>query len=251
MYVRQLGAAAFVALAACGTNEALAPLEPTGPIGRVRFVNLITDTTRGRVNAILERVPFGVNLTYAQSTPATLPAPATAFYAPVLTGDRTLVLKRTRDTSVTVATIGFTVNEGQDRTIYAIGGVGGSAVTSFVTADTNPVTAATETRLRVVQLSPTAGAVDVFVTAAGANLATATPVATALGYQSVSPYFTVPRGTYEIRLVRAGTAPANRAANVVLDVASVAFAGGTDRTILIADANEGGAPIQAVVLGDR
>jgi hypothetical protein len=51
------------ALAACGTTDAADPLAPTGPTGRVRFVNVITDTTRGRVNAILENVPFGVNLT--------------------------------------------------------------------------------------------------------------------------------------------------------------------------------------------
>ncbi|MFY7948034.1 MAG: hypothetical protein ACOVRP_02365, partial [Gemmatimonas sp.] len=48
--------------AACGTTDAAAPFAPTGPTGRVRFVNVITDTTRGRVNAILEGLPFGVNL---------------------------------------------------------------------------------------------------------------------------------------------------------------------------------------------
>src|SRR3954470_20912672 len=91
--------AAGVALAACGTKDAPDPLSPAGPTGRVRFVNVITDTTRGRVNAILEGVPFGVNLTYTLTTPATLPAPNTAPYAPILTGSRTLVLKRTADTT--------------------------------------------------------------------------------------------------------------------------------------------------------
>jgi hypothetical protein len=246
-----IAAVAAGAAAGCGTKDAASPLSPGGATGRVRFVNLITDTTLGRVNAILERVPFGVNLTYAQSTPATLPAPATALYSPILTGGRTLVLKRTIDTSVTVATIGFTVNEGQDRTIFALGGAGGSAVTSVVTADTNPVTTSSQTRLRVVQMSPTAGAVDVFVTAPGADLATATPVATNLSYQSASAYFTVAPGTYRIRAVPAGTAPASRAANVRVNVTDLAFAGGTDRTIVIADAGAGGTPLQAFVLADR
>ena len=62
-----------VLVAACGTKDAADPLSPSGAQGRVRFVNVITDTTKGRVNAILEKLPFGVNLTYTQSTPASLP----------------------------------------------------------------------------------------------------------------------------------------------------------------------------------
>ena len=91
------------------------PLAPSGPTGRVRFVNMITDTTRGRVNAILEGVPFGVNLTYGQSTPATLPAPSTANYSAILAGNRTMLLKRTADTTKVVATVAFTVGSGRTR----------------------------------------------------------------------------------------------------------------------------------------
>ena len=127
-----------VTAAACGTKDAPSPLAPSGPTGRVRFVNMITDTTRGRVNAILEGVPFGVNLTYGQSTPATLPAPSTANYSAILAGNRTMLLKRTADTTTVVATVAFTVGSGQDQTVYAIGGSSGSAVTSLVIEDANP-----------------------------------------------------------------------------------------------------------------
>jgi hypothetical protein len=247
--------AALVALlavaAACGTKEAPGPLEPSGPTGRVRFVNVITDAARNPVNAILESVPFGVNLAYTTSTPATLGAPSTANYAAILTGSRTLVLKRTADTSVTVATIGFTVGDGQDLTVYAIGGAGGGAVTSFVTTDVNSAATSAQTRLRFVQLSPTAGSVDVFITAPGADLAAATPNLTAVAYQGVSTYFTVAPGTYQIRAVPAGTAPANRATSVTINVASVAFTGATGRTIVAADNNVGGAPLRAFVLSDQ
>ena len=246
-----LGALATFAVVACGTKEAAAPLAPSGPTGRVRFVNVITDTTRGRVNAILEGVPFGVNLTYTFSTPATLAAPSTANYAAVLAGSRSLVLKRTVDTNVVVATLNIAIGDGEDRSVYAVGGAGGSAVTGFVTTDQNPVVAATETRLRIVQLSPTAGAVDVFVTAVGADLATATPAAANLTYQAASPYFTRAPGNYQIRAVPAGTAPANRASSVSINLATVTFAGGTGRTIVTADSDRGGTPLQAFVLPDR
>jgi hypothetical protein len=243
--------AAVLTVVACGTKEAAAPLSPSGPVGRVRIVNLITDTTRGRVNAILEGVPFGVNLTYTQSAPATLPAPSTAPYAAVLTGQRQFVLKRTADTNATVATLPFTVNEGQDVSVYAIGGAGGSAVTSFVTADTNPAVAATAQRVRVVNGSPTAGAVDVFITVPGADLAAATPSVANLAYRGASTYLTPAPGTYQIRAVPAGTAAANRSAATTVNVASTALSAGSIRTIVLADNTTGGAPLRAFVLTDR
>ena len=244
-------------VAACSTKEAPDPFEPTGPTGRVRLVNVITDATRGRVNASLEGVVFTVDLQYAQAAPANLPAPATAPYAAVYSGNRTFVLKRTADTTVTVATFPFSVGDSEDRTVYAIGGVGGSAITSVVTTDVNTPAGAGETRVRVVNMSPTAGAVDVFITAIGADLATATPRATNLAYQAASAYFTVASGPYQIRVVPAGTAPANRASSVTITLASnatpapLAFASGTGRTVILADNNVGGAPLRAFVIADR
>ncbi len=238
-------------VAACGTKDAADPLSPSGAQGRVRFVNVITDTTKGRVNAILEKLPFGVNLTYTQSTPASLAAPSTAFYAAILTGSRSLVLKRTADTNTTVATITFTVSDNQDRTAYAIGGAAGTAVSSFLTTDDNTLPASGQARLRVVHLSPTAGAVDVFVTAVGADLAAATPTLSNVAYQSASTYLAVAAGTYQIRVVPAGIAAAARAGAVVINVGSLALAAGSGRTIVAADNSTGGAPLRAFVLGDQ
>lgn len=237
--------------AACGTTSAPDALTPSTTQGRIRFVNVINDTTRGRVNAILEGVPFGVNLTYALSTPATLPAPATALYSPILTGSRTLVLKRTADTNTVVATFPVTITEGQDRTVYAIGGRAGAAITPYITTDDNTrPTVAGQAKVRVVHLSPTAAAVDIFVTAANADLATATPTLSNVGFSSASAYLSVAAGTYQVRAVPAGTAPANRAANVAIN-ATVALTANTVRTIVAADNNVGGAPLRAFVLSDR
>jgi hypothetical protein len=245
-----LATSAAIVIAACGTKDAASPLTPSGPVGRVRLVNLINDTTRGRVNAILEGIPFGVNLTYTQSAPATLPAPSTAPYAAVLTGPRQFVLKRTADTSVTVATLPFTVNDGQDVSMYAIGGSAGSTVSGFVTTDTNSAVASTTLRLRIVNLSPTAGLVDVFVTAPNTNLATSTPTAT-LAYKAASNYFNANPGTYQIRAVPAGTAAANRAAAVTITFLADPLGGGITRTIVLSDNTTGGAPLRAFLLTDR
>ncbi len=247
------GVAAFLTLAAlgCGTTTAPDALVPTGPQGRVRLVNLITDVTRGRVNATLEGLVFGVDLSYSVSAPASLPAPATAPYAAVLAGSRAFVLKRTADTTVTVATLSFAVAEGEDRTVYAVGGAGGSAVTGAITTDVNTVSPATETRVRLVNMSPTAGPVDVFITAVGADLATATPRASNLANRAASAYFALAPGIYQYRAVPAGTAPASRAANVLITLSPFTLTGRTGRTIVAADNNVGGAPLRAFVLTDR
>lgn len=240
-----------ISVAACGTKEAADPLAPTGPTGRVRFVNLITDPARVPANAILEGVPFGVNLGYGGTTPSSLPSPSNAIYSPILVGDRRLVIKRTADTSVTLATINFTVTASQDRTIYATGGTGGAAVTNFITNDDNPVPPAGQARVRLVHLSPSAGVVDVFITSTTQDLSTATPTVGSIGPPDRSPYQILPAGTYRIRLVPTGTPAANRAANVLLDVASIVFPAGSARTIVAADAAAGGLPARAFTYSDR
>jgi hypothetical protein len=249
---RAFGLLAAIAIAsACGTKDAPTGLNG-GDQGRVRFVNLITDPARNPVNVILEGMPFGVALAYTAATPPTLPAPATALYSPVLVGPRTLVVKRTADTAVTLATIGFTVASNADQTIYATGGTGSTTVTNFITTDVNsPAPATTEVRFRVVNLSPTAGPVDAFVTAAGTDLSAATPNAANVAAQSASAYFTVAPGSYVIRFVPAGTAPASRNASVSITIASAAYAGGTGRTIVATENAAGSGVPRGFVLTDR
>ena len=243
-------AAAVLAAAACGTKDAADPLQPTGPTGRIRFVNLINDPSRNPVNAILEGIPFGVNLAYAGTTPASLPAPATANFSAILEGARTLVLKKTADTSVVVATLNITIGAGADHTLFATGGAGGSAVTGFAVAGTNdPITTA-QARLKFINMSPTAGAVDVFITAANADLSTATPAAANVANRSQFAGALFAPGTYSVRTVPAGTAPAARAA-AVNSTTAVTVAAGNGRTVVLADAAAGGAPVRTVVLTDQ
>ena len=243
-------AAALVTAAACGTKEAAGPLE-AGPKGRVRFVNLINDPARNPVNVILDNVPFGVGMAYTGSTPASLAAPSTAPYAAVVAGNNTLVVKRTADTTVTLATINFAINQGEDKSVYATGGLAGAAVTNTITTDDNTAPAATDVRFRIANFSPTAGAVDVFITAAGADLSTATPDVTGLAPGNASSYVTKPAGSYTVRFVPVGTAPAARNANVRITLATATYAGGSARTVVAADRQQGGAPLTAFALADR
>lgn len=256
MSIRSLSlvAACLMVGAACGTKDAPGPLEPSGATGRVRFVNLITDPARLPVNAILESVPFGVNLGYGGTTPSSLPSPATANYSAILVGDRSMVLVRTADPSTTVATLTFTIVQDADHTVYAEGGTGGAAVTSFVTTDPRPAPGAGQVGIRIVNMSPTAGALDFFVTAPNADLSTATPTVANLPYHGAAAYVNLPAGTYQIRAVPAGTAPASRSTSVVINFTPPAtpapFPAGAGRTIVAADAATGGSPLRAFLLTD-
>lgn len=246
-------AALALAAVACGTKDAPGPLE-AGQTGRIRFVNLITDPARLPVNAVLETVPFGVNLGYGGTTPSSLPSPATANYSAILVGDRSLVLVRTADPTSTVATLSFTIGLGVDHTVYAEGGTGGGPITGFMTADPTPAPGAGQVAVRIVNMS-LAPAMDFFVTAPGADLSTATPTAANLGYHGESPYVNLAAGTYQIRAVPAGTAPALRSASVVINFTPPAtpapFPAGSARTIVAADAAAGGSPLRAFLLPDK
>jgi uncharacterized protein DUF4397 len=240
--------------AACGTKDAAGPLD-SGAQGRIRFVNLINDPARLPVNAVLENVPFGVNLGYGGTTPSSLGAPSTASYSAILTGDRSLVLQRTANPTSTVATLSFTIVEGADHTIYAQGGTGGGAITGWMTTDPTPAPGAGQVAVRIVNMSPTAGALDFFVTAPNADLSTATPIAANLAFHGESPYVNLAAGTYQIRAVPAGTAPALRSTSVVINFTPPAtpapFPSGGARTIVAADAAAGGSPLLAFLLTDR
>jgi hypothetical protein len=242
---------AVAGLTACGTKDAPGPLEPTGPTGRVRFVNLINDAARVPVNPILEGLPWGAGVGYGQSTPAVQPAPATASYSPIYVGSRTLLLKKTADTTVTIATIPLTIAENQDMTVYATGGAAGAAPTVTITTDDNSVPAAGQVRFRVANMSAAAGAVDVFVTAANADLSAAPPTFTNVAVRSASAYVALPAASYQIRVVPAGTAAGARAGAVSLNIAAATYAAGTVRTIVIEDRAAGGAPLAGTVLSDR
>ncbi len=249
-----LFAALALAAVACGTKDAPGPLE-AGQTGRVRFVNLITDQARLPVNAVLESVPFGVNLGYGGTTPSSLPSPATAFYSAILVGDRSLVLQRTADPTATVATLSFTIVLGADHTVYAEGGTAGGPITGWMTADPTPAPPAGQVAVRIVNMSPTGGAMDFFLTAPSADLSTATPTVANLAYHGESAYVNLPAGTYQIRAVPAGTAAALRSASVVISFTPPAtpapFPAGSGRTIVAADAAAGGSPLRAFLLPDK
>ena len=101
---------------------------------------------------------------------------------------------------------------------------------------------------RLVNVSPTAGLIDAYVTGPAVDLSTASPVVSGLSYNSFSNFVNVPLGNYELRITRSGTkevifdsllpAAPNSGGQTV-----VAYTRGSARLVNVALFTDGNAPI--------
>jgi hypothetical protein len=228
--------------AACGDTPPLAP-----SVGELRFVNLLADGTAQPIEVFLDGAPFGKSLPFGASSPLWLPPPLTANYARIPSGEHSIVVRRSRD-SIVIALYDFDLAVGETRTLYATGGGG---LFPMETVDDNAAPEPGTIRLRVVNLSFSAGTVDLFLTTQTADLATAVPVMTGTSVGGSSAYFSVSPGTYRVRAVRTGVAPSARSTNVVMNLNDQIWERGA-RTILIGDVTGGFGSFSAgVILSDQ
>jgi len=129
-----------------------------------------------------------------------------------------------------------------DYTALAVGDV--SNISILALQDDNTAPASGQIKLRVVHASPSAGPVDIYVTAPGTDINTETPTLTNVPFKGVSQYLAVPAGSYEVRVTPTGTKI------VAIDSGTVALSAGQIRTAVALDAAGGGTPLQAIVLAD-
>ncbi len=227
---------AALAASACG-ERTVGPtgVSPTEAFGRVRFVNAVASaTTADRVNAVVDGVPFGVNLAYGGATP----------YQAAYGGDRRFVVTRTADQSVTVLDAAVAITTDTSQTVYAA--LQGTAGNAFVTLDNLELPTGSQVKLRAVHLAPSAGNVDVYVTAPNADISTATPQFADVAPRSATAYLALARATYQVRLTTAGT-------KTVVLTATVTPPAGTApiiRTVVALDPQTGTA-LTSAVLSDR
>jgi hypothetical protein len=176
-------------------------------------------------NKILTDVPYETASAYLPETPgsANVQVDPTGTTTAVINSNETLVAS-------------------QYYTAFAIGPV--SSISLLVTQDDNTPPPSGQVEVRIVHGSPSAGPVDVYVTAPGADLATTTPTLTNVPFEAVSAYLTVPAGSYEIRVTPTGTK------TVAIDSGAVALAAGQIRTVVALDAPGGGTPLTAIILDD-
>lgn len=145
--------------------------------------------------------------------------------------------------NVTVIDLPDTRLDGRnDYSVLAIGKVAGSTLQALVLENDDSAVPAGQVRVRVVHASPDAPEVDVFVTAPGASLAGATPLATLAFGEDAGPV-EVAGGNYQIRIATTGAGAA-----VVFDSGRVALPAGADLLVAAVDnTSTGTAPVSLVV----
>ena len=167
---------------------------------------------------------------------------ASSNYLAVPQGRRNLKV-RAAGTTTTVIDADTALMAGMSYTVLAAGNLAGIA--PLVLVDDNTAPAAGNVKLRLVHASPTAGNVDIYVTAPNTELAGATPTLANVPFRAASAYLQVPAGTYRVRITPAGTK------TVAIDVDDVTLTAGQIRTAIAVDAPGGGTPLGAILLADR
>jgi Domain of unknown function (DUF4397) len=199
---------AVVALAGCGQ------LNPSGngTGTTIRFANLVPSTTPVTVtlNGItyMSASPFETINSYQDITsgPYTLNVLLGTSTTPALTAKETLA----NVSAYTFVSFGPT-----------------TAVSGLLIADTIATNVPSGSfGLQLSTVSPTAGLIDAYLTAPGADLAGASPIAIGLLYGTSTSVIIVPVGNYELRLTRSGTN------EVIFDAAVPAFASGSNQTMV-------------------
>jgi hypothetical protein len=217
--------AAGIMSAACSDDDNAGPSADS----RVRVVHASPDAPAVDVlvdgSEVLSDVPYGNASTYLT----------------VASGARNLKVNAA-GTATSVIDADVTLASASDYTVIAGGLL--TDIVPIVAEDDNSAPAAGNARVRVVHGAPSAPAVDVYVTAPGADLASATPALSGVSFGAVSQYLDVAAGTYQVRVTLAGTK------TVAIDSGSLTLSGGQVRTAIALDAEGGGPPFGLLLLQD-
>lgn len=172
---------------------------------------------------------------------ANVPYRAASSYLAVPAGTRELQV-RAAGTTTTVIDADAPLAAGSAYTVLATGLL--ANIAPLVLTDDLSAPAAGNARVRLVHAAPSAGAVDIYVTAPTADIAAAAPTLANVPFRAASDYLQVPAGTYRVRVTPTGTK------TVAIDVEATLVAGQV-RTAVAVDAPGGGAPFGALLLADR
>jgi hypothetical protein len=211
---------AFV-FAACGDEEVAA--------GRVRVGHLSPDA--GTVNLYVNGNEVLPGIQYPGST----------LYYDVREGSNEVSLQSNL-TGETLLSATVNISGDVDRTVLAVNTAANLEALSLV--DDNSLPASGRVRVRLVHAAPSAGTVDIYVTAPDVALEDAVPAATGVAFKTVSAYLDVAAGTYRVRVTAAGTT------DVVIDRTIDLFAQYVT-TISAIEAPEGGEPFDLFQFLDR
>jgi hypothetical protein len=231
-----LGSAAKGAVLALGATAAMACTDssgPDGPAAAIRFVN----AAPLRAEADL-KVGTGTamnNVDYADGGSFLTAVTATAKTFKAFTADGVTEL----------ATKDILLEDDQVYTLVLVQTAPGAPETSFLYfPDTVSAPASGKAKVRLVNTSPSQATLDIYVLAAGGDLAAATKRAT-LAYGASSDYYEVNAGNTRVVVTTTDTK------TVLAEIATLPLVAGRASTVLTLDKAAGGTPITLTYWNDR
>ncbi len=218
--------AATTLTAACSDDD-----DTSGPDGeaRVRVVHASPDAPN--VDVLLDDAEVLADVPYL----------AASDYLEVPAGEHNVKVNAA-GTSTSVIDADVDLTDGTDYTVIASGLV--ASIAPIVLEDDNSAPGSGNARVRAIHGAPSAPAVDIYVTAPGADLEAETPALSAMEFGDVADYIEAPAGDYQVRVTPAGTK------TVVIDSGTLSLASGQVRTAIAVDATGGGAPFSLLLLED-
>jgi Domain of unknown function (DUF4397) len=182
-----------------------------------------------------------VNDDFANPVLAGVPFPAFSDYLEVPAGTYNVKVTPAGNPGVIVIDADLDLEAGSASSVYASGLL--ASIAPYVLADDDR-SIATEAKVRIVHMAPSAGLVDLYVTAPGADISTLAPTFAGVDFKAETGYVALPGGNYEVTVTVAGTKTA------AIGPAAVTFSDGGVYTAAARDAPGGGAPFGLILLDD-
>ena len=193
------GAAPIILFVA--SNEGYFEILDSGTPADVRVVHAVPDAPPVDVyvnDSMAIGSPAIPNLAYAAA------APGTNDYVSLDAGTTNVLVTAAGDTGViAIPATDIDLEAGQQYTIYATGTLAGGIEPLIVADDDRAV--ATETRVRILHLSPSAGPVDIYVTAPMTDIADIDPTFAGVTLRQETGYVELAGGSYDVTVTIADT----------------------------------------------
>ena len=218
--------AATTLTAACSDDD-----DNTGPEGeaRVRVVHASPDAPD--VDVLLDDAEVLADVPYL----------AASDYLEVAAGEHNVKVNAA-GTANSVIDADVILADGTDYTVVASGLA--ASIVPLVLEDDNSAPGSGNVRVRAIHGAPTAPAVDIYITAPGADLGGETPTLADVEFGDVADYIEAPAGAYQVRVTL------NATKTVVIDTGTLTLAAGQVRTAIAVDAAGGGGPFSLLLLED-
>jgi len=162
-------------------------------------------------------------------------------YSPLSAGTYSIGITPAGNPSDVLVSQSLTLDAGNYQTVYALGTL--PNLTPLVTVDYRR-RVATEAKLRIIQGSPSSGTVDVYLTAPGAGIASATPLFPELPFGGDTGFQGVAAGSYDLTITVSGSQTA------LVGPTAITVENSGIYTAAARDAPGGGAPYGLILLDD-